>query len=79
MDQCKNSQEVKKAATKVLVDHQKYAQLAIWVRRGWKRDVATICSKKSTFKVILLQILGAHIWNPPSILHNRILGVSVLL
>jgi hypothetical protein len=79
MDRCKNSQEEKEAATKVLFDHQKYAQLAIWVCSEWKRAVATNMFQKEHFQIDFAANPLCPYMELGQAFYNRILGVSVFI
>jgi hypothetical protein len=51
MNRREKAHEEKEAATKVLFDHQKYAELAIWVHSEWKWAVATNMFQKEHLQI----------------------------
>ena len=79
MDRRENSQEEKETATKALFDHQKYAQLAIWVRSEWKRAVATNIFQKEHLQIYFAANPRCLYMELGQAFYNRILGVSVFI
>jgi hypothetical protein len=79
MNRRQNTFEEKEAATQVLFDHQKYAQLAIWVRSEWKRAFCMNMFQKEHLQINFAVNPRCPYMELGQAFYNCIMGVSVFI